>query len=210
MDQGVVPGARTAIGVFAPESKTAIDFPSRRIRKRRFPVRTLVALWRLPAATRKLALEAAVLLVAARLLVTHVPMRRWGNRLEMEEAPAFPPGTPSACPVREGRAGSPKSVRGQAVAREVGRIVRKVALRLPFRTLCLPRAIATQWMLRRRGIRSRLVFGVRRDATRAAAFVYHAWVSVGGETVIGGRESRRYSAFRPIDHAGATARESGS
>ena len=173
-------------------------------------MRTLGAFWRLPAATRALVIEAALLLVLARLLVAHVPMRRWSSRLGMEAAPAPRPGTPSARPDQEGRAGPPEPAAGQAVSREVGRIVRKVARRLPFRTVCLPQAIAVQWMLRRRGIRSRLIFGVRRGTTPAAALQYHAWVNVGGDTVIGGGEVRTYSPFPPIRRAGASARGSGS
>ena len=173
-------------------------------------MRTLGAFWRLPAATRALVIEAALLLVLARLLVAHVPMRRWRNRPGMEAPPAPRPGTPSPRPDQEGRTGLPEPAAGQAVSREVGRIVRKVARRLPFRTLCLPQAIAAQWMLRRRGIRSRLIFGVRRGTTPAAALQYHAWLSVDGEAVIGGAAVRTYSPFPPIDGAGASARGSGS
>jgi len=48
--------------------------------------------------------------------------------------------------------------------------------------LCLPRALAAQAMLRRRGIASRLCLGVARDGRSLAA---HAWVEVGQEIIIG-------------------------
>jgi hypothetical protein len=50
-------------------------------------------------------------------------------------------------------------------------------------TLCLPRALATHAMLRRRGISSRICLGVAREQDKFAA---HAWVEVGQEKVVAG------------------------
>jgi transglutaminase superfamily protein len=47
--------------------------------------------------------------------------------------------------------------------------------------LCLPRALAVQAMLRRRGIASRLCLGVTREEQKLIA---HAWVEVGESTAI--------------------------
>lgn len=47
-------------------------------------------------------------------------------------------------------------------------------------TLCLPRALATHAMLRRRGITSRVCLGVAREQDTLAA---HAWVEVGEDRV---------------------------
>src|ERR1700722_3274591 len=49
-------------------------------------------------------------------------------------------------------------------------------------TLCLPRALATHAMLRRRGITSRVCLGVARQQTKLAA---HAWIEVGDDAAIG-------------------------
>ena len=105
----------------------------------------LGALLRLPPPARRAAVEAAVLLALARVLVSFVPMRRW--RRWLNAAPADAGGDPA------GR---------RTLGREVGGIVQRVAVRLPFRAACLPQAMAAQWMLRRRGVSSRLTFGVRR------------------------------------------------
>jgi hypothetical protein len=51
--------------------------------------------------------------------------------------------------------------------------------------VCLPRALAAQAMLRRRGIASRLCLGVARDGKLIAA---HAWVEIGGDVIIGQTE----------------------
>ena len=74
----------------------------------------------------------------------------------------------------------------------------KVVPHLPFRTRCLPQAVAAQWMLRRRGVRSRLVFGVRRGAEGSGQLEFHAWLMVGGECVVGGQEIGSYTAFPPF------------
>jgi Transglutaminase-like superfamily len=49
--------------------------------------------------------------------------------------------------------------------------------------LCLPRALATHAMLRRRGITSRLCLGVAREQDKLAA---HAWVEVGEDRAVAG------------------------
>ena len=105
-------------------------------------VMSLVAWFRLPRAQQGMALEAAAWLTLARVLVHHVPMRYWRGSLH----------TAASGQASAGRC---------ALGRTLGRMVAGVARRLPFEAPCLPRALATQWMLRRRGVASRLVFGVR-------------------------------------------------
>lgn len=63
----------------------------------------------------------------------------------------------------------------------VGRAVNRVALVLPWRPACLPQAVATRAMLRRRGIACVSHLGVvQTDPFRA-----HAWVTVNGSVVQG-------------------------
>jgi hypothetical protein len=50
-------------------------------------------------------------------------------------------------------------------------------------TPCLPRALATHSMLRRRGITSRVCLGVAREQDKLAA---HAWVEVGENRAVAG------------------------
>ncbi|MCY4634686.1 MAG: lasso peptide biosynthesis B2 protein [Acidobacteria bacterium] len=133
---------------------------------------TLLAVWlRLPPQQRAMALEAAMRLTLARLIVYYVPMRYWRRRLEAVASD-----------------GSSDAGR-QPLGRAVGRMVRRVARRLPFEALCLPQAMAAQWMLRRRGVSARLWIGVRRPAP-GRPLAYHAWLTVDGESVIGGRPAR--------------------
>jgi len=59
------------------------------------------------------------------------------------------------------------------------------AKRLPFKTKCLPRAMALSWTLRERGIDHVVVFAVRPAETRGADSDLHAWVEVRGKTILG-------------------------
>ena len=134
---------------------------------------TLLGSWlRLAPAQRTMALEAAVWLTLARLLAHHVPMRFWRRHLEAASS------------------GIGDAARGP-LGHAVGRMVRRVARRLPFEALCLPQAMAAHWMLRRRGVFGCLWMGVRRAAP-GGPLQYHAWLTVDGECVIGGRPAGTY------------------
>lgn len=58
------------------------------------------------------------------------------------------------------------------------------------KALCLPRALAAQTMLRRRGIASRLCLGVARDGGALAA---HAWIEIGQDMIVGGAEATQFT-----------------
>lgn len=147
----------------------------------------MAAFLRLPAATKATAVEAALFLALARCLVAYVPFRLWRHRLATIPQERLP------VPVLAWR-----------VAWTVG----KIAAAVPFAAVCLPQAMAAQWMLRRRGVASQLVIGTRAEtasqapAKRNAASrrAYHAWLQVGGQCVIGGRVES-YSAFPPLESA---------
>lgn len=138
-------------------------------------MKAVAAFLRRPPSQQAMAAEAAVWLGLAWALVRHVPMRYWRRHLNAGVA-----------------AGSPADA--GPLPRRVAGIVRAVARRLPVEAACLPRAMAAQWMLRRRGVASRLLFGVRGgpDDRRRE---YHAWLVGDGGAIIGGREAGRYAAF---------------
>ena len=140
-----------------------------------------------------MAVEAAFYLLLARLLVRCVPMRYWRGRLHGAAAGSASPDRQGVGRQGMGRQGlGRQGVDRQGVGRIVGRIVRAVARRLPVEVVCLPRAVAAHWMLRRRGISSHVVFGVRRAAPGRAPD-YHAWLTVDGDTVMGGRNAAAYA-----------------
>ena len=140
---------------------------------------------------RPLKIEAAVLVAAAALAVRALPYRLWsrlpGPRRPSSEAACAAPASPSEA----------------ALAARVGRAVTAAARRLPFEAVCLPQAMAAHWMLSRRGVDSRLWFGVL-DAPAAPGTApgnapapdrLHAWVEVAGAPVVGGAPGAR---FRPL------------
>src|SRR5262245_30874471 len=70
--------------------------------------------------------------------------------------------------------------------------VEQVATKPWINALCLPRALATHAMLRRRGIASRLCLGVaRQDQTLIA----HAWVEIGECGAVKDRDAGRFTSL---------------
>lgn len=75
------------------------------------------------------------------------------------------------------------------LARQIGALTARVALRAPFRAVCLHRAIATRRMLRRRGLVAEVTLGVMPDKMRAPPrddYPAHAWVHHGPDVISGG------------------------
>ena len=123
--------------------------------------------WRGRGAT----LEAMAWLVLARLLIARVPFGRWRPWL----------GTPVAPPV-----GDPLvRLDANLAQRRLARAVVRAAGRLPGESLCLPRAMALQWMLRRRKLGGVIHLGVRPGDQRGGLDDLHAWVTRAGEVLIG-------------------------
>ena len=124
---------------------------------------------RLSRAERRAAAEAAMQLARASVELRLLAPRRTMDFLGRRHAEA-------------GAAGAA----AEAEAMRVGRLVSRVAARLPWRPTCLRQAMGAQRMLEGRGIGSRLVLGVGRDGEQALA---HAWMTVGDRVVIGPRGS---------------------
>ena len=76
--------------------------------------------------------------------------------------------------------------------------VESVGARRWMQARCLPRALAAQAMLRRRGIASRLCLGVAREPDGLEA---HAWVELAQDVVVGGGEAPRFT--RLVEFGGA-------
>lgn len=141
-------------------------------------MRRLARFLALPAAERSLLAEAAAALALARVLLTVLPfavaMRLAGLHASAgRRAPV--PGAPADA----------------AVA--IGGAITRVAPHLPFCALCLPQAMASTLMLRRRGLPVTVHFGVAKDV--AGSLDAHAW-SVSGDAVVTGAAGRE--RFTPI------------
>lgn len=96
-----------------------------------------------------------------------------------------------------GDAGRRDAGSGSGLGERVQRVAEVVDISLrrgPFGGTCLERSLTLWWLLRRRGVESRLRFGVRREEE----FEAHAWVEIDG--VILNDQSEPDSHFAPIDH----------
>ena len=89
--------------------------------------------------------------------------------------------------------GLPAEVAADAsTVREVRHAVLVVARYSPVSMVCFPQCLAASEMLRRRGIGSRLHYGVARAGDK---LVTHTWLEAGGEIVIGGEVAAEYSTL---------------
>jgi hypothetical protein len=133
----------------------------------------LVTLASLSAARRDLIVEASGWLVLAWIALRVLPFRqvvaRLGDQVSPDEAAA-----------RIGRSGADRE---RALAQDIGWAVTRVAAHVPFRAVCLQRAVAAKMMLRRRGIRSVLYLGVANDSPRGGQLSAHAWVDAANTAV---------------------------
>jgi hypothetical protein len=112
-------------------------------------------------------LEAMAALMLARGLVRLVRFARWRRFL----------GSPDAEP--------PQPAQAPGEAHRLARVVERGAYRLPGEALCLPRAMALAWMLRRRSWRPVLVIAIVPGHARGTLDDLHAWVELSGEILIG-------------------------
>lgn len=182
-------GVRPAVGELAAVAAVRLAPFANRPR-----VAALRSFVRVPFATKGMALEAAFFLATARVLVHYVPWRRWRHWIKTSEGEQ----TASAVPSPDRRI--PPAV--QPLPRKVGRIVRRVAAGVPFEAVCLPQALAAQWMLRRRGVASRLSFGFRRPD---AELELHAWLTSEGKGVVGHGEAETYCELPSFDELATAA-----
>ena len=161
----------------ASRSKTsrAIDMPDKRRPPSRRPFRAVVGARFLRRAA--IGLEAGVALTWASVAVRRASGPEVTRLLGEPSAPM------------QGMAARP-----QFEAWRVGRAVSRVAGWLPWRPTCLPQAVATRLMLRRRGIDFESHLGV----IQTAPFEAHAWVTVRGTPVVGGptHHATRIATFR--------------
>jgi hypothetical protein len=122
--------------------------------------------------------ESLVVLVMARISLRVIPVSRilaWQSR-----------SVPSAGP-QAGAAGP------QARQRElVAWAVDVTSRRSPIRFVCFPRCLAASFMLRARGVESRLHYGVAREGGK---LVTHTWLESGGEVLVGGEVKAAYATL---------------
>ena len=122
------------------------------------------------AARRRLALEAALALAAARVALDLVPFARLGRWL----GPASAPGTALHFGLADGQ---------RAKVEAISRAIATACRRVPFNASCLTRVLAGHAMCRWRGIACVAHFGAVRGQVAQAET--HAWLDAGEVPICG-------------------------
>lgn len=126
---------------------------------------------------RILVLQAALALLLARLLIACLRFGRWRRLL----------GTASPAPGRTAPAAAGSKPLHPRDAR-LAAAVERAAARLPLTLLCLPRAMALHWLLRRDRRPGALLFGTLPGSSRGTLDDLHAWIECDGAVLIGASE----------------------
>ena len=141
-----------------------------------------VRLWRWRAAVA----EAMVFASLARFLIRFVPFKLW--------RPSLGHIAGSGCKFEKGD--------GLETASRLAKAVNRGADLLPAETICLPRAMALQWMLARRGHPSSLVFGILSGTEIQGDRELHAWIECDGVIVLGADEDNLWRPGLALHQAG--------
>jgi hypothetical protein len=125
--------------------------------------------WRLKPSERRIVLEAAAALSATWAGVRLLGFRRWNATIERSTLEK------SAEADRRNASGvNPSTI---DMASVIATRLDLAARNMFFRTNCLERSLALQWMLRRRGIATDLRIGARKESE---LFEAHAWIELDG------------------------------
>jgi hypothetical protein len=117
---------------------------------------------------RLMLLEALLYLGLSRAALLTIPFRQISRRLGKQFPPeaVLPPGEPAP-----------------PVALRVSWAIDVMSRRTPWESACLAQAMAGKFMLRRRGIPSRLSLGMKKDT--GGQLSAHAWLQVGDAVLLG-------------------------
>jgi Transglutaminase-like superfamily len=78
-------------------------------------------------------------------------------------------------------------------ARMIGRAVNSASNYTPWESVCLPQAVAAQWMLKRRHISATLYLGVAKNETLPQKLAAHAWLRCGRVILTGSSGHRQFA-----------------
>jgi len=129
------------------------------------------------------------LMLAARIALAWVPVKRiiaWKQRPLAKRAEAGGAVAPDRVP----HPAPDQTVRDQV--RHVRHAVKVTARYSPLSFVCFPQCLAASALLRRRGIESRLHYGVARADDK---LITHTWLEAAGEIVVGGEAADGFSTL---------------
>jgi hypothetical protein len=145
----------------------------------------LSSMLRRPPADLLTAVEALVLLTAFRVALRLVPVRRIlraiAHSASADSGVDTQP-TPAECSSSE-----------RAARRRVQWAVSAVSRHSPIEFVCFPQALAGFTMLRRRGVSSTILYGVRRS--ESGDLIAHAWLNTRDINLLGGEAAAGFTAI---------------
>lgn len=133
---------------------------------------------RLPLPRKRVVIEACIELIMAWFVVRHRPYKTWAGYLNNGSFISGPLGESA---LQE--------------ARIVAHSVNAISGRLGGSVTCLMKVIAARRMLWRRRIGHTINIGVNQAAVGASSAVAHAWLDVGGSTVVGYTKKSDYAVI---------------
>ena len=145
-------------------------------------MKALRSWWNLPSSDRRLVIQVAFMMIMVRLALRFLPVKITRRLLAWDEPTCRMPAMND--PAYKDR-----------VVWAVSAVGRQILGDGP----CLTQALATQWLLKRRGYRASIHIGVTKD--RNARLVAHAWVESDGVIVIGGsqKDLERYTRLPSLE-----------
>lgn len=140
----------------------------------------------MPWSEKLLAAEAIVMLAMARILIRFGRERDLVSRIGGTRVAGAAPGEGEPTQAETG---------AQSSGAQIGAMLERAGRHTWWRSMCLEKALAGRWMLRRRGISSTMYVGM---AKRDGNFIAHAWLVGEGRTVTGASEENyaTLAAFR--------------
>ena len=132
--------------------------------------------WRLPANRKWLVVEAALYLLLARLVLALLPFRKLVWFLNRVPKPS-----------------RLSEAQRELLRKEVSWAITATAAYLPGKTVCFPRGIAAQAMLRRRGIAATFYYGAA--TVHDEGLAAHVWVKDGKQGVVGHLEAGQFKVL---------------
>lgn len=154
-------------------------------------INALLKFLRQPSQRRGLLLEAALMLTLARLALRLVPFRQLN--------PFFN---------RPVRGSQVNGRRRESLRKEVAWAIDRTAKILPGETVCFPRGIAAQALLRRRGVGTTLYYGVTTGNGNGSTA--HVWVQDDAQGVVGHHDIEAYHILARYPETACDVRGAGS
>jgi hypothetical protein len=129
---------------------------------------------RIPWRSRVLLIEAAIAVALSSLAITLLPFRR-------------------LCPLMSWTGKQPlgRQEQSEAWLTEGQWAVEAAARLLPWKIVCFQKGLALHWMMNRRGIPTKLNYGVARQKEKGVAA--HVWISFGDTIIMGGETAGEFA-----------------